>query len=189
MAWNPFTKKNQTQPEVTPAPPIVTPEKQQPAPPAAAPAPAEPAQETEKKKKRRGNPQDFSKLTRNSQVKVRLTEEEVAELKAAAAAADMSLADFIMAGVHESRRIVVPGGGQIRAELFRQGKNLNQAIMLCHRAIREGQHPDIAAVTTAAGKVSQGLDQLAAWIEKWDAEISQQVDLPKKKEVPSDADS
>lgn len=184
--WNRKKDADQPTPEVTPAPPIVTPEEKQPQAEPAAAAPAEPAQ-TEKKRKRRGQPQDFSKLTRNSQVKIRLTEEEVSRLKAAAAEQHMSLADFVMAGVSEPKRIVIPGGGQIRTELFRQGKNLNYALMLCNTAIKQGQRPDLQAVTEAAAKVSQAADQLAELVLKWDAEISEKVDLPKK-EVPTGAD-
>ena len=47
----------------------------------------------EEKKKKRTTPQDDAKRTRNSQVKIRLTE-EVAELKAAASAAGISLEEF-----------------------------------------------------------------------------------------------
>lgn len=47
----------------------------------------------EEKKKKRTIPQDDAKRTRNSQVKIRLTE-EVAELKAAASAAGISLEEF-----------------------------------------------------------------------------------------------
>lgn len=170
--WNRKKDANQPTPEVTSAPPIVTSE--------------EPVQ-TKKKRKRRGQPQDYSKLTRNSQVKIRLTEEEVSQLKAAAAEQHMSLADFVMAGVSEPKRIVIPGGGQIRAELFREGKNLNYALMLCNSAIQQGKRPDLKAVTEAASKVSMVVDQLAELVLKWDAEISEKVDLPKK-EVPTGAD-
>lgn len=48
----------------------------------------------EEKKKKRTILQDDAKRTRNSQVKIRLTEEEVAELKAAASAAGISLEEF-----------------------------------------------------------------------------------------------
>ena len=52
------------------------------------------ASKLEEKKKKRTIPQDNAKRTRNSQVKIRLTEEEVAELKAAASAAGISLEEF-----------------------------------------------------------------------------------------------
>lgn len=175
-----FWNKKKTEPEVTPAPRKVAPAPQPAQPVAVEPvkpapvAPVEPEQ-TEQKKKRRGKPQDYTKLTRNSQVKIRLTEDEVAKLKSAAAAANMSMADFIMAGIDQERRIVLPGGGKIRTELYREGKNLNQALMLCHKAMREGQQPDIASVMAAVAKVEQNLDRLAELIGNWDIDISQKV--------------
>lgn len=127
------------------------------------------------KKKRK--PQDPSRLTRSSQVKIRLTEEEVAELKAAAAGAGMSMADYIMAGVHQSRRIVIPGGAQVRAELLRQGKNLNQALMLCHLAKLEGKPVNIALVVKAAEMVSRAAERAADVFLTWDADISEQMEV------------
>lgn len=173
-AWNPFAKKKDT-PEVTPAPPIVTPEEKQPQAEPAAAAPAEPAQETEKKKKRRGKPQDRSRLTRNKVVQIRLTEEEVAELKAAASADGMSMADFVMAGVHESRRIVVPGAVEIRKELLREGRNLNYALMLANTARKEGRPADLQSIQAAVAKVESNLDQLAELLMKWDADLTAEI--------------
>lgn len=172
-AWNPFAKKKDT-PEVTPAPPIVTPEEKQPQAQPAAAAPAEPAQ-TEKKKTRRGKPQDRSKLTRNKVVQIRLTEEEVAELKAAASAAGMSMADFVMAGVHESRRIVVPGAIDLRKELLREGNNLNQALMLAYAARKEGRPADLQSIQAAVAKVEDNLDQMAELLMKWDADLTEET--------------
>lgn len=173
-AWNPFAKKKDT-PEVTPAPPIVTTEKKQPQAESAAAAPAEPAPETEKKKKRRGKPQDRSKLTRNKVVQIRMTEEEVTELKSAAAAADMSMADYVMAGVHESRRIVVPGAVEIRKELIREGRNLNYALMLANTARKEGRPADMQSIQAAVAKVEDNLDQLTELLLKWDAELTEET--------------
>lgn len=177
-----FNGKSQAQ-EVTPATPIVTPEEKQPQTEPAAAAPAKPAQET---KKRRGKPQDRSRLTRNKVVQIRLTEDEVIQLKAAAAAQNMSLADFVMAGISEPKKIVIPGGSQIRTELFRQGKNLNFAVMLCGSAIKQGQRPDLQAVTEAASSVRHAVNQLGELVSKWDAEISEKVDFTET-EVPTDA--
>ena len=68
--------------------------------------------EPEEKKKKRTTPQDDAKRTRNSQVKIRLTEEEVAELKAAASAAGISLADFVMTSAKNKSIVIckyIPG--------------------------------------------------------------------------------
>ncbi len=126
-------------------------------------------------KKRRGRPQDMSRLTRNKVVQVRLTEEEVAKLKSAAAAADMSVADFVMSGIEQSRRIVIPGAGQIYAELLRQGSNLNQALKVCHQARLDGQYVDPSGVIHAADRVDEGIDRLLELIQVWGAEISKEV--------------
>lgn len=149
----------------TPAPAIVAQEAKQ------LPAESVPG----KKKKRRGKPQDCSRLTRNSQVKIRLTEQEVAELKEAAAAANMTLADFVMAGIHQSRRIVIPGALEIRKELFREGRNLNQAVRLAHAARKEGRPADMQSVQAAAAKVQDNLDRLAELLIKWDVDLIEET--------------
>lgn len=136
------------------------------------------------KKKRRSKPQDETRLTRNSQVKIRLSADEVAQLKAAAAEQHMSLADFVMAGVEETKRIVIPGGAQIRSELVRQGRNLNYAMMLCSKERKEGQPVDLNRLVDAAVKSSAAFDQLTELILKWNADISETVG-----EVTQDADS
>lgn len=162
--------------EVTPATPIVT--EDAPAKPAAkAPEPAEPvpAQETEQKKKTRTKPQDFSKLTRNRVVQIRMTEDEVTQLKAAAADANMSMADFIMAGIHQERKVILPGGGQIWEQLNHLGRNLNQAQKQCNKAMKFGLTPDIDSVTRAADKVDEALAMLLELKLKWAVDLSQEV--------------
>lgn len=126
-------------------------------------------------KKRRGKPQDYSKLKRNSQVKIRLTEEEVRRLKAAAADADMSMADYIMAGIDQSRRIVVTGAPELRKEVFRVGKNLNQSLMLAYTARKEGQPVDLQNLEKAAAKAEDVLEQLVELLIKWDAVLEKEI--------------
>ena len=173
-AWKPFAKKKE--PEVTPAEPIVTPEEKQLPPEPAAAAPARPVlEEEESKKKRRGKPQDFSKLTRNKTVQIRMTEEEVTRLKEAAAAADMTLADYVLAGVDQSRLVILPGGLEIRKELFHEGRNLNQALYLAHAARKEGRPADLQSIMEAVAKVEDNLDRLAVLIETWHIDLSSQV--------------
>lgn len=162
--------------EVTPAAPTVT--ENAPAMPAAkAPEPAEPvpAQETEKKKKTRTKPQDFSKLTRNKVVQIRMTEDEIAQLKAAAADANMSMADFIMAGIHQERKVILPGGGNIWEQLQYLGRNLNQAQAQCNKAMKYDMAPDIDSVIRAANKVEEAIDQLLELKQTWDVKLSQEV--------------
>lgn len=176
--WNRKKEPEPHAPEVTPAP-AVTPEEKQPqaVPAAETPAPAEPAQdENSKKKKRRGKPQDRSKLTRNRVVQIRMTEEEVTELKSAAAAAGMSLADYVMAGVHQSRVIKIPGAVQIRSELIREGRNLNYALMLANTARKEGKPADLQSIQAAVAKVEDNLDRLTELLLKWDADITEEVE-------------
>ena len=151
-----------------------------PAGAAAAPASA-PELKTEKKRKKRSKPQDRTRLTRNKVVQIRLTEDEVTELKAAAGAAGMSMADYIMAGVNQSRRITLPGGGQILNELNKEGNNLNQAVMICHAAAKDGREPDIAALQKAADRIEQAAQDLIDLQRRWDIEMS--------KEVTPDADN
>lgn len=150
-----------------------------PAGAAAAPA-SEPEMKTEKRKKR-SKPQDRTRLTRNKVVQIRLTEDEVTELKAAAGAAGMSMADYIMAGLNQSRRITLPGGGQILHELNKEGNNLNQAVMICHAAAKDGREPDIAALQKAADRIEQAAQDLIDLQRRWDIEMS--------KEVTPDADN
>lgn len=104
-------------------------------------APTEP-----QKKKRSNKHQDDSQRTRNSQVKIRLTKEEVAELKAAAASDGISMTDFIMASVHKKRRIVVPDAIDLRKELLKEGNDLNQAFVLVYVARKEGQTVDLQSI-------------------------------------------
>lgn len=141
---------------------------------AAAPA-LEPELKIEKKRKRRGKPQDRTRLTRNKMVQIRLTEEEVSALKSAAAAADMSMADYIMAGVNKSRRITLPGGGQILHELNKEGNNLNQAVMICHAAAKDGREPDTTALLQAAERIEQAAQDLIDLQRRWGIEMSKEV--------------
>lgn len=182
--WNRKKEPEPHVPEVTPAP-AVTPEEKQPqaVPAAETSAPAEPAQdENSKKKKRRGKPQDRSKLTRNRVVQIRMTEEEVTELKSAAAAAGMSLADYVMAGVHQSRVIRIPGAAKIRTELIREGRNLNQALYLAFMARKEGRPADLQSIKAVMVKVEDNLDRLTELILKWDADITEEVTEKEKKQ-------
>lgn len=161
--------------EVIPEP-VITPEEKALPPEPAVELPDYPVLEEEKsKKKRRGKPQDFSKLTRNKIVQIRMTEEEVARLKGAASAADMTLADFVLAGVDQSRLVVLPGGLAIRKELFRVGLNLNQALRLAHAARKEGRTADMKSVLEAVAEVEDTLDRLAVLIETWHIDLSNQV--------------
>lgn len=125
----------------------------------------------QKKKRRRKKPQDRSKLTRNKMVQIRMTAEEVAKLKAAAAAAGMSMADYIMAGIEQSRCVVVPGADDLRKEMVREGRNLNQALILAYRAQKEGQSADLRAIEDAAKKVDETIEKLDGWIQDWNVNL------------------
>lgn len=127
---------------------------------------------TESKPKKRKKPQDRTKLTRNSQVQIRLTEKEVSVLKTAAKENDMSLADFVMSGINQTRPIVVPGAGQLRAEIIRVGTNLNQAVRLAHTLKREGKVIDVVSIELSADRVVDVLDELHSWLTKWDVNLT-----------------
>lgn len=123
---------------------------------------------------RRRKPQDRTRLTRNHQVQIRLTEQEKITLKSVARKSEMSLADFVLAGVHQSRRIVVPGAGELRAEVLRVGKNLNQALKLAHCARKEGYRIDVTSIQTATEKAEEVIDKMNNFISKWDVYLTYQ---------------
>ena len=127
-----------------------------------------------KEKTKRRKPQDRTKLTRNRQVQIRMTEQEVTIFKTAAKDSGMGLADFVLAGVNKSRRIVIPGAGELRAEVIRVGKNLNQAVMLAHYARQEGCRVDIGSIRTAAEKAEEAIDKMDNFITKWDINLTHQ---------------
>jgi len=132
------------------------------------------ALQNEERPKKKRNPQDRSKLTRGSQVQIRLTAAEVMELKAAAKENDMSLADFVMSGVHQSRRIVVPGAGALRSEIVRLGNNLNQAVKLAHSLRKEGKLIDAVSIELSADRAEAALEELQNWLIKWNVDLSYQ---------------
>lgn len=127
---------------------------------------------TENQPKKRRKPQDRSKLTRNSQAQIRLTTEEVSALKAAAKESDMTLADFVMSGIHQRRRVVVPGAAELRAELVRVGNNLNQALRLAYIQQKEGQKVDVKSMDTAAKQVEEVLEKLQDWLMTWNVYLA-----------------
>ena len=125
-----------------------------------------------KENKKRRKPQDRTKLIRNRQVQIRLTEQEVSALKSAAKESEMTLADFVMSGVHQTRRIVVPGAGELRMEILRMGNNLNQALRLAHALRKEGKLIDIFSIEHAADRIEDALEKLQNWLIKWDVHIT-----------------
>ena len=122
--------------------------------------------------KNRRKPQDRSKLTRNSQVQIRLTKEEASVLKAAAKENDMTLADFVMSAIHQRRRIVIPGAASLRTELLRVGNNLNQALKIAYIQKSEGQKVDVQSIETASNQVEEVLEKLQDWIATWDVYLA-----------------
>lgn len=71
---------------------------------------------------------------RNKTIQIRLTADEISELKAAAAAVDQSVADFVMAAArnNEKRVLVATELPQVLYELRKQGNNLNQLTRLAN---------------------------------------------------------
>lgn len=129
-----------------------------------------------KTKKRRRKPQDRSKLTRNKAVQIRMTAEEVSRLKEAAAAAGMSMADFVMAGIEQRRVIKVPGAAKLRLELVRCHYGLNQANRLGNTAQKEGTPVDMGSILEASKKLGNVLGKIDDIVKKWDADITEEIE-------------
>lgn len=127
-------------------------------------------------KKKRKHLQDPSKLTRNTQIKIRLTEAERVAVKKAAAKANLSLADYLMACVRNKPIVWIQDGARIRSELIREGRNLNYSLYLANSARKNGQKIDWQSIQDAITKVATNLDVLSETINKWDADISSQVE-------------
>lgn len=123
--------------------------------------------------KKRTNPQDDTKRRRNSQVKIRLSEEEVAELKMSAASTGMSMADFIMAGARDRIVVTLPGAVELRKEMIAEGRNLNQALYIAYTERKQGRPADLQAIQKATKKVEENLDRLAELILKWDIDLTE----------------
>lgn len=105
-------------------------------------------------------------------MQIRLTTEEVAALKSAARENDMTLADFVMSGVNQTRRIVVPGAGDLRAEVIHVGNNLNQALKLAYIMRKEGKVIDAVSIEISADRAEEVLDNLQNWLNKWDVDLT-----------------
>ena len=131
-------------------------------------------------KKRRGKPQDRSKLTRNKIVQIRMTEEEVSRLKEAAAAAGMSMASFILAGIDQRWVIKVPGAAKLRLEMIQCHYNLNQANRLGNTANKERAPGDMESILEASKKLEDVLDHIDGFISKWDADITEEIEKERK---------
>ncbi len=136
--------------------------------------------QTVKTKKRRGKPQDRSKLTRNKAVQIRMTAEEVSRLKEAAAAAGMSMVDFVMAGIEQRRVIKVPGAAKLRLELVRCHYDLNQANRLGNAAQKEGTPVDMGSILEASKKLVDVLGMIDDIVKKWDADITEEIEKERK---------
>ena len=126
-------------------------------------------------KKKRKHPQDPSKLTRNTQIKIRLTDAERMAVKKAAERAGLCLADYLMACVRNKPIVWIQDGAWIRSELIREGRNLNYALYLANIARKNGQEIDWKSLQNAISKVEENLDMFSKIIRKWDADISSQV--------------
>lgn len=117
-------------------------------------------------------PQDRSKLTRNRQVQIRLTDEEAFALRTAAKENQMTLADFILAGVNQSRRIVIPGAAPLRVEVIRVGRNLNQALAVARYAQQNGYTIDVAYLQNTVKKVESVIERLNNLITMWNVDLN-----------------
>ena len=109
-----------------------------------------------------------------------MTEEEVSRLKEAAAAAGMSMADFIMAGIEQRRVVKIPGVARLRLEVVRCHYDLNQANKLSRLANNEGKPVDAQGILEASKKVGDVLGKIDGFIKKWDAEITEALEQERK---------
>lgn len=130
---------------------------------------------TESRHKEEKRKQDPSKLTRNTQIKIRLTESERAAAKKAARKAHLSLADYLMVCVRNKPIVLIADGARIRSELIREGRNLNYVLYLANTARQTGQEIDWQSIRDAISKVNKNLDMFSEMIKKWDADISAEV--------------
>ena len=83
--------------------------------------------------RKRANPQDNQKRTRRHLLSVRLTEEELFEIKDKARFAGMTLTDWLLSASREQEIIQVEGLADLYLDLSRQGNNLNQIARLLHQ--------------------------------------------------------
>lgn len=127
-------------------------------------------------KQKRKHPQDPSKLTRNTQIKIRLTDAERTAVKKTAEKAGLCLADYLMVCIRNKPIVRITDGAKIRSELIREGRNLNYALYLANSARKNGQRIDWQNIQNAIAKVEANLDMLSKLIKKWDADISSQVE-------------
>ena len=130
--------------------------------------------------KKRNKPQDESKLTRNKQIKIRLTEAERELVKKTAANAHLSLAGYLVACARNKPIVLIEEGARLRSELIREGANLNYALYLANVARKKGEAVDWQSIQNTIAKVSANLDLFATLIKKWDADISIQVEQDKE---------
>ena len=119
--------------------------------------------------------QDTSRLIRNTQIKIRLTEAERAMVKKTAAKAQQSLANYLMPCIRNKPIVIIPDGARIRSELIREGRNLNYALYLANITRKNGQEIDWKSLQNAISKVEENLDMFSTIIRKWDADISSQL--------------
>ena len=119
--------------------------------------------------------QDTSRLIRNTQIKIRLTEAERAMVKKTAAKAQQSLANYLMTCIRNKPIVIIPDGARIRSELIREGRNLNYALYLANITRKNGQEIDWKSLQNAISKVEENLDMFSTIIRKWDADISSQL--------------
>lgn len=126
--------------------------------------------------RKRNRPQNESKLTRNKQLKIRLTEAERELVKNTAAKAHLSLADYLIACTHSKPIVLIMDGARLRSELIREGANLNYTLYLANTARKKRQEVDWQNIQNAVAKVSANLDLFATLIRKWDADISIQAE-------------
>lgn len=133
-------------------------------------------QEKSSQNEKRKSTHTRSKLTRNTQIKIRLTDTERIAVKKAAEKAGLCLADYLMALVRNKPIVQITDGAKIRSELIREGRNLNYALFLASSARKNGQRVEWQSIQNAIAKVETNLDLLLETIRKWDADISSQVE-------------
>jgi hypothetical protein len=81
---------------------------------------------------------------RNLQTNIRMTEDEVEQIKKKAKKANMSFSNYVISSALNKEIVVIDGIKDFTHQLSKVGTNLNQLTMLCHQG--KVNCPDITSV-------------------------------------------
>lgn len=81
---------------------------------------------------------------RNVQTNIRMTEDEIEQIKKRAKKANMTFSNYVIASAFNKEIVVIDGIKDFTHQLSKVGTNLNQLTMLCHQG--KINCPDINSV-------------------------------------------